>query len=120
MHAAKMFRATKNSLPGLQSLLNCIRRQTVSSEKSTISYIEITSERADSKAALVKILGNVYYTFVVQQRQKWLLVVGDAKTYDLLKSICSEYGDHMKWLIPWPGNWHILLNYQKALMKALC
>ena len=30
----------------------------------------------------------------------------------------SEYGDHMKWLIPWPGDWHILLNYQKALMKA--
>ena len=54
----------------------------------------------------------------MQQKQKWLLVVGDAKTYDLIKSISSEYGDHMKWLIPWPGDWHILLNYQKALMKA--
>ena len=60
----------------------------------------------------------MYRTFVVQQRQKWLLVVGDAKTYDLIKSISSEYGNHMKWLLPWPGDWHILLNYQKALMKA--
>ena len=46
------------------------------------------------------------------------IVVGDAKTYDIIRKIRSEYGDHMKWLIPWPGDWHILLNHQKAIMKA--
>ena len=107
-----------HQLPGLQSLINCIRKQTTSTEESRVAYIEISSERADSKPTLVNVLGKLYQTFVVQQGQKWLLVVGDAKTYDLIKTIRSEYGDHMKWLIPWPGDWHILLNYQKALMKA--
>lgn len=53
--------------------------------------------------------------FIVDHGQKWLLVVGDAKTYDLLQEI---YGDHFKWLLPFPGDWHILLNYQKVLMKV--
>ena len=57
-------------------------------------------------------------TFIVEQNQKWLIVVGDAKTYDIVRSIRTEYGEYMQWLIPWPGDWHILLNYQKALMKA--
>ena len=50
-------------------------------------------------------------------QQKWVIVVGDGKTYDLLQDIKSEYGSHLKWLIPMPGDWHILLNYQKTLMK---
>ena len=83
-----------------------------------MAYDEISSERADSRSTLITILGKMYQTFVVQQRQKWLLVVGDAKTYDIIRKIRSEYGDHMKWLTPWPGDWHILLNYQKAIMKA--
>ena len=83
-----------------------------------MAYIEINSERADSKHTLLNVLGKVHQTFVVQQRQKWVLVVGDAKTYDLIRKIRSEYGNHMSWLIPWPGDWHILLNYQKAIMKA--
>ena len=106
-----------HDLPCLQSLLNCVRKQTTNIEESNVVYVDISSDRADSKANLISVLSKLYQTFVVQQRQKWLLVVGDAKTYDLIKNIKSEYGDQMKWLLPWPGDWHILLNYQKALMK---
>ena len=45
------------------------------------------------------------------------LTVGDAKIYNLLKAICFKYESHLKWLIPFPGDWHVLFNYQKALMK---
>lgn len=38
--------------------------------------------------------------------KKWVVVAGDAK------------GNHLKWLLPFPGDWHVLLNYQKALMKS--
>ena len=76
-------------LPGLQSLLNCIRKQTPSSEESRVAYIEISSEKADSKSTPLNVLSKLYQTFVVQQRQKWLLVVGDAKTYDLINTIHS-------------------------------
>ena len=114
-----LFKQTQQAmhhLPSLQSLLHCIHKQTSNSEESRVAYVEISSERADSKPTLVNVLGKVYQTFVVQQRQKWLLMVG---AYDLIRNIQSEYGSQMNWLIPWPGDWHILLNYQKAVMKAL-
>ena len=81
-------------------------------------YVKISSERADSRPTLIAMLSEMYKMFVIEQNQKWLLVVGDAKTYDNIKSIRAEYGEQMKWLIPWPGDWHILPNYQKAVMKA--
>ena len=37
----------------------------------------------------------------------------------LLQSICYKYRSHLKWLIPLPGDWHVLYNnYHKALMKG--
>ena len=47
-----------------------------------------------------------------------MFVVGNAKVYDLLQSIRFEYGNHLTWFIPPPGDWHVLYNYQKVLMKA--
>jgi len=35
----------------------------------------------------------------------------------LIQEIKSEYGSHLRWLLPFPGDWHILFNYQPALMK---
>ncbi len=104
-------------LPGLPSLLNCVRQQTTDCEQSNVVYVEILSDKADSQATLVKVLGRLYKIIIIDLRQKWLLVVGDAKTFDLLQNIRYQYGDHMKWLIPFPGDWHILYNYQPALMK---
>ena len=80
-------------------------------------YVEIWSEVADAKPTLMNVLGKLHKTFVAELRQKWLLVVGDAKVFVLLQEIKSEYGNHLKWLLPFPGDWHILFNYQPALMK---
>ena len=107
-----------SQLPVLQSLINCVRQQSTNTEESKVVYVHILSERADSRPTLIYILSKMYQTFVIEQNRKWLLVVGDAKTYDIIKGISSEYKEQMKWLIPWPGDWHILPNYQKALMKA--
>ena len=46
-----------------------------------------------------------------------LVMEGDVKLYDILKSLIFEYGEDLSWLIPFPGDFHILVNYQKALMK---
>lgn len=35
----------------------------------------------------------------------------------MVKSMKFEYGDELKWVIPYPGDWHLLKNYQIALMK---
>ena len=38
--------------------------------------------------------------------------------YDVLQSLWIEYGNHLNWLIPLPGGFHIQYNYQKVVMKA--
>ena len=43
---------------------------------------------------------------------------GDAKTYDILQCIKTEYREEMAWLFVFPGDWHILKNYQEVLMKV--
>ena len=45
-------------------------------------------------------------------------VVGDGKTYDHLHALKIEYGSDLDWLIPLPGDWHILKNYQEVIMKV--
>ena len=72
------------------------------------------SERADLKETLVKVLGRLQKLFVLHLK---VIIVGDRKTSDLLQKIKSDYGQVMKWLLLMPGDWQILLNYQKQLMK---
>ena len=44
------------SFPGLQSLLNCVRRQAAEKEVSHITYVEIVSEKEDSKPTLMGVI----------------------------------------------------------------
>ena len=82
------------------SVLNCIQQQKEDKEMSYVVYVQIVSERADSKDTPSKVVGNLYHTFVFQLKQRWVIGVGDTKTYDLLQSLCVEYGHHLKWLLP--------------------
>ncbi len=45
------------------------------------------------------------------------MLTGDAKIYDVFQSLKHEYGAELKWLLPYPGDWHLLFNYQSALIK---
>ncbi len=87
-------------------------------EVGKVVYVQICSERADCKDTLVRRLSIMHQIIIRNLGYKWLIAVGDVKTYDLLQSIRFEYGSHLRWLIPFPGDWHILLNYQKVLMKV--
>ncbi len=107
------------SFPALPSLLNCVRKQATDMEVSNVTYVEIISEKADSKPTLLGVIARLQRIFVQDLNQKYILVVGEAKTYNLLQEIRYEYKSQLKWLIPFPGDWHVLYiyNYQKALMK---
>ena len=64
--------------PGLQSFINCVRRQSTDRE---VTYVEILkSERADSKPTLLSAVGRLQQVLVQELQQKYVLVVGDAKT----------------------------------------
>ena len=65
-------------------------------------------QKADNKQTLLAIVNNLYEEFIVKEGHKWVMVEGDAKTYDILQCIKTEYREEMAWLFVFPGDWHIL------------
>jgi hypothetical protein len=95
-------------LPQLSSLLHCMQPKDPTTEVSNVVYLEIQSEGADDKATIVKLLGRLHQTFIVELGQKWLIAVGDAKLFNAIHSVKEDYGDHFNWVLPFPGDWHTL------------
>lgn len=77
-------------LPGLPSLLSALEPKLSHTEKAKIVHVEVRSEKADSKDTLCKIIAQLYNTFVRTFGQKWLVVVGDAKTYNILQQLVKN------------------------------
>lgn len=86
-------------------------------EKSNVFYHNIMDAKSDSKDTLVSMLHDLHQNFVQKRGLPYLLVEGDAKLYELLQSLKFEYRDELLWLIPYPGDWHMLMNFQSALLK---
>lgn len=49
---------------------------------------------------------------------KDLVVVADGKTYDHLISLKFEMGEALSWHLPYPGDWHILKNFQGTIISS--
>lgn len=105
------------SLPAIPSFIHCLHKQSMESESSNVLYVDVISEKANHKSTLLNIIGRLHKTFVTELNQKWVVFIGDAKVFDILQDIRSDYGENLKWLVPIPGDWHTLYNFQKALMK---
>ena len=50
-------------------------------------------------------------------KASFLVLEGDAKTYEIIQNIKEEYGQDLNWLYAYPGDWHLLKNYQNCIMK---
>lgn len=83
-------------LPQLSSMLHCMQPEQLTTETSNVVYLEIQSEKADDKATLLKLLARLHQTFIAELGQQHLIVVGDAKIFNVIHSIKEEYGDHFK------------------------
>ena len=86
-------------------------------ETSMVVYFHVLDALSESKDTLMRILLDLHKRFITGQNKKWLVVVGDAKVYDVLQSLKHEYGEDLKWLVVYPGDWHLLKSYQLSLMK---
>lgn len=86
-------------------------------EKSNIYYSKVIDAIANNKDTIMALLHELHEEHIIKQHREWLLVEGDAKIFDVLQNLKHEYGDELKWLIAYPGDWHMLKNYQCALMK---
>jgi hypothetical protein len=96
-------------LPGLKTFLSFSETDT---EKSVFCSIAVLDETADSNATVLKTLNILHKKFQIGIKLQYLVVVGDRKSYDhksinLIK-LKSEYGGSLSWVLPYPGDWHIL------------
>ena len=87
-------------------------------ETSKVMYVDVMDAVADSKDTITQLLQCLYEEYIIEKGQQMLVVAGDAKVYELILSLKFEYGEALKWVIPYPGDWHLLKNYQLPLMKA--
>ena len=81
-------------------------------------YLDVLDENADSRDTIVEVVSRLYHEFKIGESRSHLVVVGDAKTYQHLQNIKIDYGEKLSWLLPFPGDFHILMNYQPVLMKV--
>ena len=70
-------------------------------------YFDVLNAVADKKETVLLVLDKLRKQIVERHGKQWLVVAGDTKLYDVLKTIKHEYGDEFKWLICYPGDWHI-------------
>ena len=82
-------------------------------EKSNVAYIEVMDAVADCRDTIMQLVHSFREKFIVGQGMRWLVVAGDAKLYEVIKSVKFEYGK--AYSLCW--GFHLLMNYQKALMK---
>ena len=87
-------------------------------EKSNIAYLRVFNEPADDKDTIIRVLNFLYKVYEADKKKiKYLVVVGDGKTYKHLRKLKYEYGSELEWLIPFPGDWYTCKTFQKILTK---
>jgi len=75
------------------------------------------NECCDSLQTVESVVKDMYNKMEVGKTISHLVVVGDGKTYDYLIKLKNNDPIALSWLLPFPGDWHILKNYSLALMK---
>ena len=85
---------------------------------STVHYLELVDENPDSSETMCVIAEDILNKFSDKVQNGWVLLVGDGKTYKHLMNIKKQYSSALKKLLIFPGDWHILKNFQPILMKV--
>lgn len=88
------------------------------SEPAVVQYLSIVDLHADSVEAMSEVDTMLYREYICTTGAQHLIVAGDAKTYLRLRELKHQYGSELDWLLPFVGDWHVLYNYQKVLMKV--
>ena len=102
-------------LPSMKLFLS--RSHCHETEESKYVYLGLVDENADSKVTMENMLSRIYNSMGVGKHLEHVLVVGDGKTYDYLIKLKQEHPEGLKWLLPFPGDWHMLKNFGSVLMK---
>ena len=109
----------KGMFPSLFQFITCTNYNNLDTEKSHVEYLDLISLRADNKDNILVVLDRLHKMFILEQSLTKLITVGNAKTYEILVELilCRQYGHALDWVLPFPGDWHMLYNYMKVLTK---
>ena len=86
-------------------------------DKSNIYYMEQVDENPDSNDTMRFVSELLLSTASCENQAGYVILVGDGKTYQHLIEIKQTYGVALRQLLIYPGDWHILANFQPVLMK---
>ena len=86
-------------------------------QPSIYRYVDILDMHADSEEAISLSLDVLHKKTKIGEKIKHLLVTGDATTYNHLTEVKKQQPNRFDWVIPFIGDFHLLYNYQKTLMK---
>ena len=86
-------------------------------DPSILYYMDLIDENADSEETMSMVCEMVLEQ-AASASQEWVVLVGDGKTYEHLQRVKRLYGSAFDKLYIFPGDWHILKNFQPVLMKA--
>ena len=87
----------------------------VTVSEAKYEYLDVLDQNADSRDTMQDVVVSLYQEFNIGDLRDHLLVTGDAKTYQHLQSLKLDYDQQLSWLIPFPGDFHILMNYQPII-----
>ena len=120
MYALERYHILKRNISVSMPMLKCkiALEQPPHCEKSVYDYIRVYNEPADSLATVQQVLGDLHKTFKIGVELNHLVLVGDLKSYAYIMKLKLQYGGNLDWVIPYPGDWHILKNFQEVLMKV--
>ena len=80
---------------------------------STVHYMELLDENPDC----VEMVAEDLIARFDGVQDGWVVLVGDGKTYRHLMNVKKQYSTMLRKILLFPGDWHILKNYQPILMK---
>ena len=86
-------------------------------DKSEFKSIAVLDETADKKETVLQVLNILHEKFDVGHTCEYIVIVGDGKSYDHLIKLKTDYGSSLSWVLPYPGDWHILEKVLPIFMK---
>ena len=116
------YMATKQVLKNgkvLKELKTLISESTTINDSgiSNLYYMELLDEHPDSSDTMRHVPDILLQHASSKSQEDFVVLIGDGKTYEHLMDIKRLYGAELDKLLIFPGDWHILYNYQPVLMK---
>ena len=100
----------------IKAFMQCVHPME-SIAQSKFYYLSLFDENSDSEETMLHISEEVLQLANSECQNGYVVLVGDGKTFQYLTKIKKKYGQALHKLIIYPGDWHLLKNFQEVLMK---